>query len=151
MSITSMQAEIGMNNIAKGWRSLATSVGDRLALVHSEVTEALEEIRAGHAPDEIYYGQSVTVPVETLRVVLAAAESNAARDKNDPTWDAWWTCREAIQKSEAKPEGYPVELADAMIRILDEFDRYGMDAESVIRLKMDYNTTRSFRHGGKAL
>lgn len=104
-----MQAEIGQTNTEKGFRDIPTTVGDRLALIHSEVSEALEEIRAGYAPDDIYFSDG------------------------------------------GKPEGYPVELADAMIRILDEFDRFGLDAESVIRLKMDYNHGRPFLHGGKAL
>lgn len=104
-----MQAEIGQTNTDKGFRALPTTVGDRLMLVTSELAEALEEIRAGHAVDEIYFSDG------------------------------------------GKPEGYPVELADAMIRILDEFDRIQLDAESVIRLKMDYNHTRPHLHGGKTL
>lgn len=52
---------------------------------------------------------------------------------------------------DGKPEGYPIELADAMIRILDMFGDLGLDAEKVIQMKVDYNEGRAYRHGGKAL
>jgi len=48
-----------------------------------------------------------------------------------------------------KPEGEAVELADAVIRIMDYFESKGWDLEHVIELKHDYNKTRSYRHGGK--
>lgn len=48
-----------------------------------------------------------------------------------------------------KPEGIAVELADVLIRIADTCGRYGIDIEAAIRAKLDYNKTRSYRHGGK--
>jgi NTP pyrophosphatase (non-canonical NTP hydrolase) len=48
-----------------------------------------------------------------------------------------------------KPEGVAVEIADAAIRIFDFCAMYDIDLTEVVRLKMDYNRTRSFRHGGK--
>ena len=44
-------------NVAKdkGWHDVDVSVGDRLCLMHSEISEALEEYRAGHQPNEIYF------------------------------------------------------------------------------------------------
>lgn len=50
-----------------------------------------------------------------------------------------------------KPEGEAVELADAVIRIANYFGEKGWDLEAVVRAKMDYNGTRSYRHGGKAI
>lgn len=66
---------------------------------------------------------------------------------------------EAVRKGEGayyigeggKPEGWATELADCVIRIFDTFGHYGIDADQVIRAKLDYNKTRSHRHGGKAL
>jgi hypothetical protein len=48
-----------------------------------------------------------------------------------------------------KPEGEAVELADAMIRILDYFAVKGWDLEDILTIKHAYNKTRPHRHGGK--
>ena len=48
-----------------------------------------------------------------------------------------------------KPEGIPIELADIIIRILDFAEQHHIDIEAAITDKMQYNTTRNYRHGGK--
>ena len=50
---------------------------------------------------------------------------------------------------EGKPLGFPVEIADVVIRIADMCEAEGIDLEKAIKLKMEYNKTRSYRHGGK--
>jgi NTP pyrophosphatase (non-canonical NTP hydrolase) len=50
-----------------------------------------------------------------------------------------------------KPEGVPIELADALIRVLDMCGYYRIDIDDAVRTKIDYNATRPQRHGGKAL
>ncbi|HMQ11303.1 MAG TPA: hypothetical protein PKB05_08315 [Oligoflexia bacterium] len=54
-----------------------------------------------------------------------------------------------IARQGLKPEGEAVELMDAMIRIADYFAYKGWDLEQVLQLKMDYNASRAYRHGGK--
>jgi NTP pyrophosphatase (non-canonical NTP hydrolase) len=64
---------------------------------------------------------------------------------------------EAVRKGEAeyyfteggKPEGEAVELADAIIRILDYAEYSGWDMGDIIERKHEYNKTRPYRHGGK--
>lgn len=51
--------------------------------------------------------------------------------------------------SSAKPEGIPIELADLLIRVFDTCARYGIDLENALVLKMAYNESRPYRHGGK--
>lgn len=82
--------------------------GDQVALMHSELSEALEEYRDGHEPQELYF-------------------------------------------KEAKPEGVPAEFADVLIRIFDTCGRYGIDLEQALTVKMAYNKTRPYRHGGRAM
>lgn len=50
-----------------------------------------------------------------------------------------------------KPEGIPSELADVIIRILDMCGRYGIDIESMISEKHEFNKTRPYKHGGKVI
>ncbi len=50
-----------------------------------------------------------------------------------------------------KPEGYPTELADIVIRVLDIAEAAGIDLEAEIIRKHEFNKTRPYRHGGKVL
>lgn len=49
-----------------------------------------------------------------------------------------------------KPVGFPIELADSVIRLGDLCGRYGIDLGKAVEIKMAYNKTRPMRHGGKA-
>jgi NTP pyrophosphatase (non-canonical NTP hydrolase) len=49
-----------------------------------------------------------------------------------------------------KPVGFPSELADAIIRIGDLAGHLGIDLNEAVEMKMAYNRTRPYRHGGKA-
>jgi len=61
------------------------------------------------------------------------------------------------EKNNPKPEGLIVELADTIIRCLDlaeSLHRQGFVSQSIgeiILQKMEYNKTRTYKHGGKAL
>jgi NTP pyrophosphatase (non-canonical NTP hydrolase) len=49
-----------------------------------------------------------------------------------------------------KPEGFPVELADILIRVLDLAGRMDIDLDAVVAEKMRYNAGREYLHGKKA-
>lgn len=57
------------------------------------------------------------------------------------------TCR----PKDGKPEGFPSELADIMIRLFDTAEDMGIDLETEIILKMSYNEKRPHLHGGKKI
>lgn len=63
--------------------------------------------------------------------------------------EEWRVGRMKTEIVDGKPEGFPVELADAVIRILDVCESQGIDLEREIEQKMQYNETRPYRHGGK--
>jgi NTP pyrophosphatase (non-canonical NTP hydrolase) len=48
-----------------------------------------------------------------------------------------------------KPDGFWIELADCIIRILDLAGAYNINMEELIKEKHEYNKTRPFKHGGK--
>lgn len=48
---------------------------------------------------------------------------------------------------DGKPEGFPVELADAVIRLADFCGRYQLPLSAALRVKLAYNATRPYKHG----
>lgn len=109
MTIRELQEKAHAMSREKGWydgENADRNIGEMLALIHSEVSEALEAWRDGDL---------------------------AIR----------------IRESDGKPEGLGVELADAAIRIGDLCQYLGIDLTECLRVKMAFNATRPYRHGGK--
>ena len=127
-SLREIQDEIGVWSESRGWHNPhiaqlfnrhsvageitdlteveANAVASKLALVHSEVSEALEALRD--------------------RKVYEYFENG-------------------------KPGGVTTEIADVIIRCLDLLIQLNVDAEAAIAMKMEYNRTRPFKHGGKII
>jgi NTP pyrophosphatase (non-canonical NTP hydrolase) len=52
-----------------------------------------------------------------------------------------------IYYEDKKPCGIPVEFADLLIRVFDTCGKYGIDLENALKIKMEYNKTRPYKHG----
>lgn len=116
-------AQYAVHKLAKqkGWWSKKRSDAELIALMHSELSEALEEIRND-------------------RPALYQVRAGKVMEYDPKTW-----------LSDVKPEGTLIELADCVIRILDMCGKKKWDLGQAIAIKHVYNKTRSFRHGGKKL
>ena len=111
MSVKELQKAVHATAVCSGWWENVDPVAHfpvAIALIHSELSEALEEYRAGHDVTKVYV-------------------------------------------EDGKPEGVGIELADAVIRILDYCEAAGIDLDAAIELKADYNRGRGHRHGGKVV
>ena len=89
--------------VDKGFWDVDRNDGELLALIHSEISEALEALR-----------------------------KNVAHDKHLPQYT-----------------GVEVELADAVIRIMDMAQRRGYNLADAIVDKIEFNKTREHKHGKK--
>jgi NTP pyrophosphatase (non-canonical NTP hydrolase) len=56
---------------------------------------------------------------------------------------------EMIYYKDGKPEGIAVEFADVLIRMVDTCAAYNIPIEEALKIKSEFNKTRSYRHGGK--
>lgn len=73
LKISEFIREVGKNNEEHGFRKVNTTPTDFVALIHSEVSEVLEEFRAGHGATETYYredGKPEGVPAELADIVI---------------------------------------------------------------------------------
>lgn len=103
-----------------------------IALIHSELSEALEEERAGR-PLVWYH--------------CTEGDPSLPCDPADETECFHYGHEDACQYRNQKPEGVAVELADAVIRIADLCGHLGIDLDAVIAEKMAYNAGRPYKHG----
>lgn len=121
-----MGEEVYACNVANGWFEADRSFGDDIALLHSEVSEMLEEFR-DHRTTTLYEHTQVSNGNKFI----------------DP--------RAEIEGVMGKPVGVPSEAADVLVRLLDTCRRYDIDLFAEWRQKLDFNWTRGHKHGGKAL
>jgi hypothetical protein len=125
---------------AKGWHDDdSVTIGDRIALMHSELSEVLEEHRNGHAPTFTYVHEGYGYVHEgygNLPIEFGPEQMEFLAD---------WS------QKPLKPEGIPIEMADLIIRALDFCGKYNIDVAEAVERKLRFNQTRAHKHGGKKL
>ena len=122
MTISGVVERAHENAVNHGFWEPGPDFGTAIALIHSELSEALEEMRAGN---RIRPGDPVPMIYYSGGGYVATSPTKAC----------------------VKPEGVAIELADAVIRIADLCGHMGIDLESAVALKMEYNEGRPFKHG----
>lgn len=99
-----VEKDVHETALEKGWWKNERNQGELIALMHSELSEALEALRHGNPSDD-------KIPEFT---------------------------------------GVEAELADVVIRIMDVARAFEYNIAEAIALKVEYNKTRSYKHGNKA-
>lgn len=132
MEINELVKKAHENAVNHGFWDPTPAFGTSIALIHSELSEALEEEREGRPL--VWYQCKETESVATC----------APQDEYDCKM---YGQEQSCQYRNPKPEGVAVELADAVIRIADLCGHLGIDLDAVIREKMAYNEGRPYKHG----
>ena len=127
--LRTLQASIGAANAAKGFHD----EGDAL---RKEVAERPR--RAAPAANlRNYYANKL------LLVVSEVVEAHDELRKGRAIDETYYP------KGGFKPEGFPSEIADSIIRLFDIADEANIDIAYIIREKLLYNEYRPYMHGKK--
>lgn len=137
----------------------------KLFLTIGELCEAGEETRAGHGFTEIYYEFDIYGTKKPEHMIISDSPYMVLQGAQ-PLWfteltPALIAAQEIFgldadevmaQKKIAfgKPAGFPIELADALIRLCDLAEDVGVSLSEACRIKEAYNRTREFMHGKTA-
>ena len=126
-----------------GFHDVGRTMGDGMALLHTEISEAFEAYREGGGVSEVWYEEKVQAYHKDGSPIVS---------RGKPVWVV--VVHEQQIADPAKPFklcGVPSEIADLMIRAFDFAGEHKIDIERFVVEKMAYNKTRPFKHGNKAL
>ena len=139
MTINEFAAEVHKNAVDHGWWEGERTFPEIVALIHSEVSEALEEYRDGKPL--LYF------PCNAGGV--CCEEDGSAHCGSRPYDPENPNARCSAQSK--KPEGIAAELADVIIRVLDYCAYAGIDIENVLEVKHECRTTAKHCRKRRAL
>jgi NTP pyrophosphatase (non-canonical NTP hydrolase) len=182
-SLAEMTAEIRANNVEKGWRSAEggpgnNTFGDYIALLHSEVSEALEAYRDHRLADATTTTVHARPPhgrpkpqgvgselADVLIRLLDTADVFGIEVRVMPITDcdasgmesfgdhlAWlhYLIANLIEpEDDGASANYRISETLQALHVVAE--RYGIDLPAEYERKIAYNRTRSFQHGGRTV
>lgn len=108
------------------------TIPEKLCLIHSEVSEALE----------CYRDDSMVTGPDDNQTMSHMRKHDLSLSAIDGETFVCPACHDLL-----KPVGFPSELADILIRVFDLAGALGIDLEAEVELKMNYNKSRPYKHG----
>lgn len=126
MDLNDLAEVIHAGNVKRGFfEEPNRNIGEMLALVHSEISEALE----AHRKDKFFNKDGILSIGEILNF------SSDDRFKNS--------------FEHTTKDSFEDEIADSIIRLLDLAAYKGIDINNHVLAKMRYNSMRPYKHGKK--
>jgi hypothetical protein len=162
-----LQTEIWGINEDKGWHEDGFNPREARALIHSEISEALEAYRSHGLVDQTdHYGSHDTLPKPEgvgsefadvlIRVLHYQARSGVVAVEPD---EADLAVARAVHYGRTFGEDIDLlhealacgPLASFPAHLVTVAQKHGIDLMAEVRRKIDFNRTRPYRHGGKKL
>jgi NTP pyrophosphatase (non-canonical NTP hydrolase) len=173
MDYKQLISECHQTAVEHGWWDEPRAEDELICLFHSEVSEAFEEYRAHKPLDLVYYKDDNPkpegIPVELADLLVRIFDLLGDIYKDNPGLLYSFVERPLIKKTILAPipptfsalckelhkkiSNLAVFNAYFLMMIVKVVDGYcmvnGIKLEEALRLKMDYNKTRPYRHGKK--
>jgi NTP pyrophosphatase (non-canonical NTP hydrolase) len=163
-SFDSLVKEAHQVAIDHGWWETPRDLETILLLILSEFIEMLEEYRNGKGFETYYVeGKPCGIPSEMADAIIRIADYMGWMGENGPgsftvtampersfasrLMIASWNVTEAYWAR--SDEDIAHLLFRAAVRIYQIAENENVDLDEAIRVKMEYNKTRAYRHGGK--
>lgn len=124
--INNLAKEIHAINVKNGFYEEEKNIGEMIALIHSEASEALEADRKGAYAN-------------------MEAQDHLWEIFDEDDFDEEFSFSDWFRFN--IKDTFEDELADIMIRVMDLAAHKGIDLEKHIRGKMRYNSLREYKHG----
>jgi hypothetical protein len=130
MELTTLAKSIHKGNVQRGFYENPPEFGTTIALIHSELSEALEAHRKNHHANLEYFEQR-------LKEVQSSFQGTDEEFK--PVYKKLY---EEYMKDSIEPE-----LAGTFIRLMDACGFLEIDIQKFVDYELRYNATRPFKHG----
>jgi hypothetical protein len=111
--------------------------------IHQMTLPELQAYAYSQAHEKGWYQDGDTPTIVLKELMLCVTELGEAVD---PARDGSYY---EVKMVEGKPEGFSIEMADALLRILGLCGMLQIPIEQAVACKVAYNATRPYKHGRK--
>jgi NTP pyrophosphatase (non-canonical NTP hydrolase) len=127
-NLTEFSKDIHQGNVKRGFYDDPKEIGTVLMLIVTELAEAMESYRGGNR--------------------LGSERLEAMQwDSLDDSVNEYFSQEDINQFKEVVKDTFEDEIADTIIRLFDLCGWLGIDIHKHIMLKLNYNSTRPYKHG----